>query len=83
MLQRIRDGLQGQKWLAWIILGLHWRDVCFLGRHELHGLRWRRRKRRRVVDGEEFRPAMRHEPGAKCRLAGHDSSAPTSRPTSG
>ena len=31
MLQRIRDGLQGQKWLAWIILGLIGATFVFWG----------------------------------------------------
>src|SRR3954471_166122 len=31
MLQRIRDGLQGQKWLAWVVLGLIGATFVFWG----------------------------------------------------
>ena len=31
MLQRIRDGLQGQKWLAWLILGAIGATFVFWG----------------------------------------------------
>ncbi len=84
MLQRIRDGLQGQKWLAWIILGAHWPHVRFLGWFELPGLlrrfehhRGRSRRRR------NSRRAKPRAPGAIRRRAGRGSSAPTFPPSSG
>jgi hypothetical protein len=53
MLQRIRDGLQGQKWLAWVVLGaigatfVFWggsNSLDFTGVSKVHGRRsgWHR-----------------------------------------
>ena len=54
MLQRIRDGLQGQKWLAWVILGAIGATFVFWGGSNSLDFNGPSRNEAATVNGEEI-----------------------------